>query len=375
MIALYRRFFAGLPVRAVAHDEHLHLLGAEEVRRIRDRHRVALALAASLAVLGFLAYYLPLYAWPEAFPSVHLVIDALGLDLMVPWAEILWGILLMIVEIYCLVLVNIWAVHEIAVATGVMDAETKATRGEAMLAVALEVKNTDVLRYGIDPYLGMNKGLFVVWNLVLRLKGFLGNKALRYLVQRLSGRFAVRELLDFVGVPIYMGINAYATHAVLREAKVVIMGQHLVDHLTHRLPADLVPDPEAASLLFDTLQVIAVSKRDFHHNHFLLTQALCDRYEIQGTPRAEALESYAGRVRAAEPALRRTCILLLVLGFVLDGQVSWRERRRIHDLREAGVLPFTDAQIKGWCRDFTRGAGLEPLLAAQEAEDAAIVAA
>lgn len=366
MLALYRRFFAGLPVRAVAHDEHLHLLGPDEIRRIRDRHRVALALAAGLAVLGFLAYYLPLYFWPQWFPSAPLTIAALGVDVMVPWVEIVWGLLLMVVEVYLLVLVNIWAVHEIAVATGVIDAASKGERGEALLSVALEVKNTDVLRYGIDPYLGMNRGLLVALNLVLRLKGWLGNKLLRYLARRLLGRFAVREVLDFVGMPIYMAINAYSTHVVLREAKVVIMGQHLVDHLTRRLPDDLVAAAGAPALLFDTLQVIAVSKRDFHHNHYVLTRALIERYAIKASARDEPLAAYAGRLRAADERLRKTCTLLLILGFVLDGQVSWRERRRIAELRDAGILAIGADEVGGLCRDFTRGAGLEVLLAAHE---------
>ncbi len=38
---------------------------------------------------------------------------------------------------------------------------------------------------------------------------------------------AVRAVLDFVGMPLYMAINAYAVSTVMREAKVVILGQTL----------------------------------------------------------------------------------------------------------------------------------------------------
>ncbi len=174
----------------------------------------------------------------------------------------------------------------------------------------------------------------------------------------------MREVLDFVGMPIYMAINAYSTHVVLREAKVIIMGQHLIDHLSRRLPASLVAAAGAPELLFDTLQYIAVSKRDFHKNHYLLTRSLVERYGIQGTQREDPLADYAARLRGADERLRQACTLLLTLGFILDGQVSYRERRRIEELRDAGILTCTYDQVRGWCRDFLRGAGTEDLLAA-----------
>ncbi len=54
------------------------------------------------------------------------------------------------------------------------------------------------------------------------------------------------------------------------------VGQRLLEHLSRRLPARFAgPDPR--ELLYATCQFIAVSKRDFHHNHFLLTRALVEQ--------------------------------------------------------------------------------------------------
>lgn len=364
MNALYRRFFHRLPVRAVEHDEAIHTLSPSEVRFIRGRHRLALVLAAALAVAGFLAYYLPVYWLPELFLTVPLRIDALDLSVDVPWVELIWGVLLMVIELYCLVLVNIWAVHEIAVATGLVTADTKRERAEALLKVALEERSRDLLRYGIDPLLGLNRGVLFAFNLVLRLKGFLGSKLLQYAVRRLLGRLAVREVLDFVGMPLYMAINAWATHVVIREAKVIIMGQQLVEHIRGRLPAGIADDEDAHELLYDTLQLIAVSKRDFHDNHLLLTRTLLENYAIAIRPQEQLPDDYADRLRAAPAPLRQLCALLLILGFILDGQISLRERRRLGELHEAGILRVSVAEVRDWCRAFTSGAGLEPLLAA-----------
>ncbi|HEY0133321.1 MAG TPA: hypothetical protein VGB85_04555, partial [Nannocystis sp.] len=184
---------------------------------------------------------------------------------------------------------------------------------------------------------------------------------LSYVVQRLLGRLAVREVLDFIGMPIYMAINAYSTHVVLREARVIIMGRRLIEELTRRLPEKFAGD-DPRELLHATCQFIAVSKRDFHQNHYALTKVLVERYAITVKTAPSLPEDYLGRLRAADPELRRVCVLVLVLGFILDGKVSWREDRRVATLREAGIVEYSVEEVRGFARAFLSGEGIEPLL-------------
>lgn len=363
MSALFRRFFDSLPVNSTPSDGQLHLLNDAELAAVRRTHRVAVAGAAAMSVVGFLLYFMPVYSAPELFPSV--TVSLFGSEVALPWAETLWGLLLMVIEIYALVLLNLWGVHEIAAATGLLGPHNKAEVAGTLIDIGLENKHRGLLQYGIDPFLGVNPWLLFLVNLLLRLKGWLGSKILRYAVQRLLGRFAVREVLDFAGMPIYMAINAWATHAVLHEAKVVIMGQKLIEHLCVRLPADLAPGAEDRALLLDTFRFIAVSKRDFHQNHFALTKALIERYAIEVGQSHGSLEDYLVRLAAAPERLRRVAVLLIVIGFLLDGQISWRERRRIAELAERGVFRYTTREVRAWCRDFARGAGIEALLTRQ----------
>lgn len=363
MSALFRRFFDRLPVPTALTDGQLHLLSEVELRAVRRTHRLAVTAAAGLSVVGFVAYFLPVYTAPELFPLTTVTFR--GSELALPLVETVWGLLLMVIEIYALVLLNVWGVHQIAAAAGLLRAHNKADVAGTLLDIGLENKHRGLLEYGIDPYLGMSKGLLFTINLVLRLKGWLGSKLLRYAVQRLLGRFAVREVLDFVGMPIYMAINAWSTHSVLHEAKVIIMGQKLIEELCLRLPADLVPGTADKALLYDTLRFIAVSKRDFHRNHYALTRALVERYAITVDPQQRSLDDYLTRLADAPERLRRAAVLLIVLGFVLDGQLSWRERRRIRTLAERRVFAFTADEVATMCRDFVRGTGVEQLLARQ----------
>lgn len=361
MSSVYQLFLAKLPVREVETEGELHRLSLEEVQRLRKIHRSALTVSAFIAVAGFLFYYLPTYYFPRLFPLTWVPLPIVGRQ-QLPVVETLWGVLEMVLEIYALVLLNVYSVHETAVATGYLTAENKPERGGAVLDVGLEKRNKEIARYGIDPFQGANKATLVVLNLVLRLKGFLGNKLLRYLVRRIFGRLAVRAVLDFVGLPIYMAINALSTHAVLKEARVVIMGRNLIDLMMPRMPLEAAATPEAKALLYDTLQFIAVSKRDYHENHYVLTHRVFERYGIEPEASHPVPTDYLERVTAAAPKLRDLCALLVVLGFILDGEVSGREKRRIAELNARGALAEDARAIEALADAFSSGEGVEPLL-------------
>lgn len=358
-----RRFFQRLPVRAVENDDELHLLSEEEARAIRGRQRLAITLSASIAVFGALCFYLPAYWYPDAFPKVSVNFPWIG-PYDVPWAHLLWGLLVMGTELQVLVLINVWAVHEIAVVTGLLNHANKHERMQPLLQVALKQKAKGLLRYGIDPLLGINRWLLLLYTLLLRLKGFLGKKILQSLGRLLLGRLAIRELLDFIGMPLYMAINAYATHSIIREAKVNIIGQQLIAHVDARLPPAAVVDswPDGHALIYDTLQLVAATKRDFHFNHYVLAKAVIEGYDLEITPRTELPADFVPRLQAAPEALRRLCVLLLILGFILDGQFTRAEQRRLRALRAGGVSAISVEDVQRWCAALVSGEGLDSLL-------------
>ncbi len=355
-MTVFVRFLQRLPVYPLAARADARRLDATAIRRIQRVGRVLMGAAALLAVIGFLGYYLPVYWAPELFPSVTVTVPRLGAVDM-PWAELLWAVGLTTIEIFLLTLLNIVGVHEIAVATGFLTPESRRDRAGALLAIGLEQKTTDALRYGIDPFEGLRPWMLFVFNAMMRLKGWLANKAIRYLVRLLLGRYAVRALLDFAGVPIYMAINAYATYTVLREAKVVLMGPDAIRHLVERV-ADRTPASAERALLYDTLQYIAVSKRDFHRNHYLLTKELLEAWHVPAETRHPLPDDYLERLAAEPPPVRALCRAIILSGFILDGQLSWRERRRLSALNRLGVLHDRPADVRRRLRQFLQGGGL-----------------
>lgn len=358
MLSIFDAFYQSLPVQSVASDEFLHLLNPDEVIYARRSRRKIMLAAAALSVLGFLAYYLPVYWLPHYFPSIHVTIPRFGFTFNFPWAELLWAVSLTTIEMFLLVLLNIAGVHEIAVATGYISQKTKSERGDSLLQIGLEKKSQEARRYGIDPYQGLNKWMLFLFNLILRLKGFLGNQVIRYLTRLLLGRYAVRSILDFSGMPLYMLINAYSVHVVMCEARVIIMGQTVVGLLVEQLKRRNLSEPEK-DLLYDTLQYIAVSKRDFHENHYLLTKEVLERYSTSSREEHHLSDDYLERLQQAPASLRALCQLIILLGFILDGNLSWRERIKLANLNQAGALSETFPQVKGYLRHFLDGKGVD----------------
>jgi hypothetical protein len=355
-VGVYERFLGWLPVRRLPPRGDGQPLGAEAVAHIRRVERILVAAAAGLAVLGFLGYYLPVYAAPQRFPSATVTLPLLG-AMRVPWGELAWAILLTTVELFLLTLLNMIGVHEIAVATGVVTADTKPRRMTDLLSLGLERKSTEVTRYGIDPFEGLRPWMLFLFNLVLRLKGWLANQAVRYLVRVLLGRYAVRALLDFAGVPLYMAINAYAANAVLHEAKVVLMGPEAIRAFVRRVSDRRLSPPEQ-TLVYDTLQYIAVSKRDFHQNHYLLTRELLELWRVPPEPRHPLPANYLDRLSGAPLPTRTLCQALILSGFVLDGHLSWRELKRLDALERRGILADRPADVRRRLRRFLAGGGL-----------------
>jgi hypothetical protein len=356
-VRVFERFLVRLPVRRVGPRQEGQPLDAVAAGHIRRVERLLVAAAASLAVLGFLGYYLPVYLAPHLFPAVTVRVPLLGGALRLPWGELLWAVLLTTVELVLLTLLNIVGVHEIAVATGFLTAGNKRERVAALLSIGLERKTTAVTRYGIDPFEGLRPWMLFLFNLVIRLKGWLANQAIRYLVRLLLGRYAVRALLDFAGVPLYMAINAYAAYAVLREAKVVLIGPEAIRVLVRRV-SGRTPSATERALVYDTLQYIAVSKRDFHQNHYLLTSELLELWRVPAEARHSLPGDYLERLRAAAPPTRALCEALILSGFVLDGQLSWRELRRLGTMHRLGILSDRPADMRRRLRQFLAGGGL-----------------
>ncbi|MGG9964304.1 LBF_2804 family protein [Ferruginibacter sp. SUN106] len=362
MKPIYNLFYRILPIRKVNTDNQLFLLTEEEIKIIRTKEKIAIWSAAFFGAMGVVLLYVPQYAFPHLFPNTN--ISMFGKTFAVPVVMLVYSVVLVIIEIMLLTFLNIWCAHEIAVATGFLNYQSKKEKDKRnlLINIGLEKKNKEILKYGIDPLQGINKKALLAWNFFFILKATLSNMLFKILIQRLLGRYAIKAVQDFAGIPIFAAWNAYGTKVILKEARVIIMGQNLIEEVCRRIRKDQAPTEEFKNLLYDTLQYIAVSKRDFHQNHFILTKNLFEIYNVQPKDRHWLEEGYYQKLHAAGKEEKEVCQLLISIGFLLDGKLSITERLQIHELKKEGLLDISTEEIKKYQHDFLNGRGIEGLI-------------
>jgi len=359
----YNWFYRVLPVKKLETDHNLILLSNAEIKAIKRKERFAVWSAAFFGAMGVVLLYLPQYVAPQWFPVT--TIGLFGKTFQVPLVSILFGVVLVYIEILLLTFLNIYCIHSIAVATGFLTHENKKDQElkRLMLNVGLEKRDKTLLKYGIDPLQGLNKKGLLFWNFLLTLKATLSNMLFKFIIQRLLGRYAVKAVQDMAGIPVFAAWNAWGTWVVLKQARVIIMGQNLVGEICSRIRTEQEHAPAFKSLLYDTLQYIAVSKRDFHHNHIILTKNLFAIYKIAPKKEHHIEGNYVQKLKAAPQDQQAICLLVIVVGFILDGNISFREIRKISELQKDKLLSLTDKEIFQYRKDFLNGKGIEALIA------------
>jgi hypothetical protein len=359
---LYRYFYTTLKIPAVETDAYLHLLNVAERKAIKRLEWIALVTSGLIGTLAVLLLYLPQYYLPNLFPSMDITLPILGITPL-PLVATIYGVVLVFIEIWALTILHVYCIQRMAVSMGYIshDSALLKEKQDKILAVSTEEKDKTLKRFGIDPYQGMKISQVWLINLLIALKATLSNMLVKILVRRVLGRYAVREVLDLLGIPIFAFWNIMATRSILREARVMIMGQNLIDFVVptfEKIAVKIKDLPDTKSLIYDTLQFVAVSKRDYHANHAYLTAKILPIFDIEIEEKHLIPPDYDVRLAAAEPILKRFCQLLIIIGLLLDGQISWRERNRIQELHQKNIIDLSVAELTSLKNDFLEGRGI-----------------
>lgn len=362
MRRFYQYFYRILPITKETTPHDLIILTDDEVSAIKKKEIIAIWVAAFLGALGVLFLYLPYYLLPTYFPDYPITL--FGQTFQVPIIFLIYTVVIVAIEILLLTLLNIWCAHEVAALTGFINPENKLDEDKksALINISLDKKSKALLEYGINPYQGLNKSALLAWNLMILLKATLSNMLFKFIIQRLLGRYALKAVQDFAGIPIFAAWNAFGTKKILRESRVIIMGETVVANLATRIRRDQEITEEFKFLMYQTLRYVAASKRDFHQNHYLLAKHLFELYEIEPNQEICKKKRYLKRLKNAPKEQQEVCQLLITVGFILDGSLSAREQIRITEMRKEGIFDFTINEMKQLNKDFVNGKGIEAII-------------
>ncbi|MCU0432761.1 MAG: hypothetical protein MUC87_04840 [Bacteroidia bacterium] len=362
MQRLFTFWFRRLAVKKTTADHQLYLLSEEEQKSLRKLELITLWISALIGAVMVLVLYIPQYAWPDLFAESTYTLPFTDISFPMSILSLVYGIVLVYIEILMLTALHLYCAHEIAVRTGLFS-DDKSKQGESvneLVRIGMEKKDKSLSLYGLDPFQGLSRWAVFLRNVVFTLKATLSNLLIKLLVRRLFGRYVMRAVLDLLGIPIFAFWNAWASRRVLREARVVIMGEHLLQALARQLKGQI--EPAHHSLVYDALQFVAVSKRDYHSNHSRLAALVLNRYGIERRSKHTLDKEYVERFKQAPAKVQELCLLVIVLGMIIDGHLSVREKLRLDKLEQKGFICFSSDEVQQWCSDFVKGKGLNDLL-------------
>ena len=314
-----------------------------------------LGMAGLSGILGVALLYLPQYVWPNFFEGTALSLFDYAIE--APLITALYGILLVYLEIYALLYINLRAVRYImAVCQFPRQHDAQYERHlKALADAAQEKKNQSILRYSIDPYLGLPRWGLTFYLVVNRLKAALSNILLKFIVKRLLGRFVVRQITDLVSMPVYAFWNVWASHRVIHEAKIRVMAPLTIQEFVENLHDEWKHNDEFRRLIPEALQYIAILKRQYNYAHLLLTENLMNRFDIQAI---KPTGDFLALLEKTSPELRRPLERLVVFGVLIDGDLSWLEKQRLRKLKAYGWLSYSLTDIEAIGAEYYKGRGL-----------------
>ena len=349
---IYKNYLKNLNVASFEQKDAINILNNFELQSIQKEYIKTITQAALLAFFGVLFYYLPLYYIPIFSKTVPITL--FGNTLAIAIYDIALCLVLTVIEIYLLTLIHLRMTHNIAVISGFLTHSNKENQVPKIANIATAKKNKDIIKYGLDPYQEINKAVLIFINLLNKLKGFLANKILKYLIKRFAGRFAVKSVLDFAGAPVYMLLNIYTTHLIYKNAKAEIFGNQLIIKFITSLKNVDGADFDK-KLIYDTLQLIAISKRDFHPNHAVLTEKIMSFYQIPIEEKHIFNNSYYVDFETASAETKKVCRDILILGLILDGYLSITEKLRIKKLQQHKIFSIDVDSIAAAAKQFITG--------------------
>lgn len=327
----------------------------------RESHVIAkirwqtLAMAGSFGILGVLLLYVPQYLWPAFFEPTSLTLFDTTYEL--PLITLLYGVLLVYLEIYALLYINLRAVRYVmAVCQFPRQHDAQYERHlHALADAAQEKENQGILRFGINPYLGLPQWGLTAFFIVNKLKAALSNVILKFLIKRLLGRFVLRQVTDLAGMPVYAFWNIWASNQVIHEAKIRVMAPLTIREFVDSLHEEWKHNQAFCELIPEALQYVAILKRQYNYAHLLLTETLMDRFGLQVI---QPTGNFLDRLAEAPPEVRRPLERLIIFGVLIDGGLSWFERRRLRQFQQRGWLSYSIEDIEEIGREYYRGRGL-----------------
>ncbi|HLP11889.1 MAG TPA: hypothetical protein VK177_08165 [Flavobacteriales bacterium] len=344
-------------------NEYTNQLSNEQNRELRKIRNQTLLYSAIAGTLGVLLLYLPPHFFPGVFAlwTVKCTLFSYSFDL--PIFATIYGVVLAIAEIYYLVFLNIRSVYKMAMACNFPPRQdpNHNMHIKSLVNIGVEKNAKNELSIGLNPWQGYSKFTVFMIFLWTKLRATLSNMLFKMLLRRIFGRYAIRVLVEIGGVPIMAGFNMYAANKVLKQARVRILSPGFIQQTVMHLHKKYHNDPRFVDLIYDTLQFLAVRKRSFHENHYLLSVNLLKTFNVPLKNTHDVPEDFVEKLKALPEEIQDDIAHLIIIGMIVDGKLTYLERKSLDQMSEAGIIEYNSEEVNQIMHAFINGRGKEML--------------
>lgn len=344
-------------------DGQTHILSKEEQADLKKIRFLSLTYAGIAGALGVVACYVPYHVWPEFFPDIWIKVPILDEYHLIPALFLVFSLVLVIIEIAFLTYNNITTVKKVSHACGYPNPADQLyeQQVDTLVTVGLEKKPKNQSELGINPYYGMPKAYILAITIFNLIKATLTNVVMKLIVRRLLGRYALRLLVDLLGIPIYAFWNAWASNRVYQEAKSRVLCPPNIQILLNHLVKTQGENEEFKKEIYHILDYLAIMKRAFHDNHYLLSKFTLAEFGIKVDPNHVHDEAFLERIKNGSELTKQGFSELILFGMMIEGKLSITEKRLLKKMREEGYFLYSMEEAKKATKDYYQGRGISYL--------------
>ncbi len=326
-----------------------------------------LFIAASYGVLGVILLYLPKYIFPEIFPQTPYTIPYINYTFDISIPELIYGFILVAIEIWLLLLGDIKSVGEIASAYGYSpekDFNNFSDETTELVYIGMGKDRKKVVEVGINPFQNISKTGVALLRLFFMIKAFLSNLVFKFIIKRVLGRLTIRAVIDLAGIPIYAFWNAYASSVVLRKANMRMLARDEMLKTGYRFYKKFADNKQFCNLIYDTLGYVAITKKNFYPSDYIFAKHFLTLFKIKIEKEHILSKNYFETLIACESDVQLAIGQLLAIGFLIDGKIGSLEVRVLKNLKMKNIIPYNIDDIKIWTKQYIKGKGFDAMFSA-----------
>ena len=329
----------------------------KEVKKIKNH---TLLTAALYGALGVLFLYIPQYLVPQYFAGTQYTISYINFNFELSIFQMLYGFVLVGIEIWLLMKGDLKAVGKISTVYGFKPKEENIETLE-LVYIGLGKDQRKFTEVGINPYQNFSKTGILFLRALFLIKALLSNFIFRIILKRVLGRLAIRAVIDLAGIPVYALWNAFASSIIVRKADMRMQAINQMGKTGNYFLNKYKENKTFRDLLYDTFEYIAITKRSFHPTDLIYAKYFLNIFGIKIKNEHRLSENYFEKVKNLPEDIKLAIGQLLILGFLLDGKIGGFEIRILKKLQLNYIIPYSIEEIKKWTKDYTLGIGFDKM--------------